>query len=56
MRARNTRGRLQEAGVLVTLSRYEGKLRGFFWRAGVIDRSRGQPGEMGRELRAGLPA
>ncbi len=46
--------RLRESGVQTRISRYDGVIHGFFWMAGVIDRSREVIDEMGHELRAAL--
>lgn len=46
--------KLQEAGVEVKTSHYEGLIHGFFWMAGAIDRGRDLIVEMGNELRARL--
>ena len=46
--------RLQEAGVPVKLSRYQGMIHGFFWTAGVVDGGRELTAEMGEELRRNL--
>ena len=43
--------RLQEAGVSVKLSHYDGLIHGFFWMAGALDRGRELIREMGDELR-----
>jgi acetyl esterase len=43
--------RLQEAGVSVTSSHYEGLIHGFFWMAGALDAGRQLIGEIGTELR-----
>ena len=48
--------KLQEAGVDVKTSHYEGLIHGFFWMAGVIDRGRDLIVEMGKELRGRLGA
>ena len=43
--------KLQQAGVDVKTSHYEGLIHGFFWMAGAIDRGRDLIAEMGDELR-----
>lgn len=43
--------RLQQAGVTVKTSRYNGVIHGFFWMAGVLDVGREVIAEMGDELR-----
>jgi acetyl esterase len=43
--------RLQEAGVSVKASHYDGMIHGIFWMAGVLDRGRELIREMGDELR-----
>ncbi len=48
--------RLEEAGVKVRTSRYDGMIHGFLWMGGVIDRTRELFDEAGRELRATLRA
>lgn len=48
--------KLKEAGVEVKISRYDGMIHGFFWMAGVMDRTRALLDEMGKELRAALSA
>ena len=48
--------RLQEAGVTVKASHYEGLIHGFFWMAGALDRGRDLVAEMGAELRKQLAA
>ena len=42
--------RLQEAGVSVKLSHYDGMIHGFFWMAGALDRGRELMTEIGEEL------
>lgn len=44
--------RLQQAGVKVRTSRYDGVIHGFFWMAGVLQDGRAVLSEMGDELRA----
>jgi acetyl esterase len=46
--------KLQQAGVDVTTSHYEGQIHGIFWMAGAIDRGRALIAEMGDELRRRL--
>lgn len=43
--------RLQEAGVQVKVSRYDGVIHGFFWMAGVLPDGRALLSEIGEELR-----
>ena len=43
--------RLQEAGVKVKSSHYDGMIHGFFWMAGALDRGKELIAEMGKELR-----
>lgn len=43
--------RLQDAGVAVKASRYDGVIHGFFWMGGVLDQGREVLAEMGEELR-----
>lgn len=43
--------RLQEAGVQVKASRYDGVIHGFFWMGGVLADGRAVLAEMGEELR-----
>ncbi len=43
--------RLQEAGVQVKASRYDGVIHGFFWMGGVLADGRAVMAEMGEELR-----
>jgi acetyl esterase len=43
--------RLQEAGISVKASHYDGMIHGFFWMAGALDRGRELIREMGDELR-----
>jgi acetyl esterase len=43
--------RLQEAGVSVKSSHYDGMIHGIFWMAGALDRGRELIAEMGNELR-----
>lgn len=46
--------RLQEAGVKVTASRYDGVVHGFFWMGGVLAGGRAVLAEMADQLRAQL--
>jgi acetyl esterase len=46
--------RLQQAGVAVKVSHYEGMIHGFFWMAGAVDGGRDLIVEIGRELRQQL--
>jgi acetyl esterase len=46
--------RLREAGVPVTMTRYEGQIHGFFWMAGVIDQGKRLIEEIATELRRAL--
>jgi acetyl esterase len=43
--------RLQDAGVKVKASYYDGMIHGFFWMAGALDRGKELIAEMGAELR-----
>ncbi len=46
--------KLEEAGVPVKVSRYDGMIHGFFWMAGVMDKTSVLLDEMSGELRATL--
>jgi acetyl esterase len=46
--------RLQEAGIRVKTSHYEGMIHGFFWSSGVLQAGRDLTVEMGDELRTQL--
>ena len=48
--------RLADAGVPVTLTRYDGQLHGFFRMAAVFERTRDAIDEVAGALRAALPA
>ena len=46
--------KLKEAGVPVTLTRYDGMIHGFFWTSGVVAGSRRLIDDVGRHVRAVL--